>query len=336
MKKVWNWIARDLWILLLDIVAVNLAYYLAILVRFYMAGSIADQIKEYAQKYYLPTFLNFAPFYTVLCIAVFALFKLYGGMWRYAGINDMNRIIGASLVTTLIQVVGTSFIMPPSTKGRMPIPYYLIGAVLQFGFISLIRFGYRILLVEKRKLAARNSPYVPAMIIGAGETARKAIAHLEDTPFRAVVAADGKSAGQMLNGVPVVADYAASLGQVRAVFIADRKLDAEKRAEIEAKCAEAGIEVQDYTGMLSNLGGRVPVASLMSLISGPVTLVTDGQEQAFGSGEEALAALKERYEIEGIEGAKVTLRKSSAAAYVGYDAWAQQHKEDTGEDVSFF
>ena len=32
------------------------------------------------------------------------------------------------------------------------------------------------------------------------------------------------------------------------------------------------------------------ISPLMSLISGPVTLVTDGQDQVVGSGEDALAA----------------------------------------------
>ena len=35
MKKIWNNIARDLWIVLLDIIAVNAAYILALLLRFF-------------------------------------------------------------------------------------------------------------------------------------------------------------------------------------------------------------------------------------------------------------------------------------------------------------
>ena len=54
--------------------------------------------------YYLTAFWQFAPFYTVLAIAVFAAFRLYGGMWRYAGINDMNRIILANLCTSVVQI----------------------------------------------------------------------------------------------------------------------------------------------------------------------------------------------------------------------------------------
>ena len=35
MKKVWNALAKDLWIVLLDIIAVNAAYYLALIIRFF-------------------------------------------------------------------------------------------------------------------------------------------------------------------------------------------------------------------------------------------------------------------------------------------------------------
>ena len=110
----------------------------------------------------------------------------------------------------------------------------------------------------------------------------------------------------------------------------------EKRKEIRKRCEEENIEVQDYTGVLSNLGGRVPVASLLWLTRGPVTLVTEWGERTFEDGEEALKELQDRYEVDSIEGAKIFLRKSTTGAYIGYDAWAEQHKEDTGEDVSFF
>ena len=326
MKKVWDSIAKDLWIVLLDIIAVNVSYFLALLIRFYVNGEFRVTV-----NYLIGDWAKFAPFYTVLSIVIFALFKLYGGMWRFAGINDMNRIIGASLCTAVLQIVGTALFIR-----RMPITYYIIGAILQFLFLSLIRFGYRILLVEKKKVADRKTPTVPTMVIGAGETARKAIQHLEDTPFRATVVVDDKSAGKALNGINIISNYTTALTSVRAVFIADPNLSAEKRKEIKDKCDEAGIELQDYTGYLNNLGGRISVSSLLELIQGPVTLTIDNKDQQFESGEAALNSLRDRYEIKAIEGARITLTKPSSTAYVGYEAWAQQHKEQTGEDVSFF
>ena len=333
MAKVGKVIVQNLWTVLLDIVAVNLAYYLALLLRFYTQNRMADE----AVNYYLPAYANWTPYYTVACIVVFILFRLYGGMWQFAGINDMNRIVFANAVTAVIHVIGTSLIMPPGYGHlRMPITYYVIGALLQFVMIAMIRFGYRILLVEKKKVSGRKVEAVPAMVIGAGETARKAIAHMEDTPYRAIMAVDPKRSGRSLDGVPVIADFEKGLSSVKAVFIADRKLSAEKRKEIRKKCEEEGIEIQDYTGVLSNLGGSVPVASLLWVTRGPVTIVTDWGERTFPDGEDALKELQERYEVDGVEGAKIYLRKPASGAYVGYEAWAEQHKEDTGEDVSFF
>ncbi len=326
MKKIWKNVKKDLWIVLLDIVAVNAAYFLALLLRFYVNNEFRPTV-----SYYLTDWVKFTPFYTVLCIVAFAIFRLYGGMWRYAGLNDMNRIIASSVVTTILQVVGTALFIR-----RMPITYYIIGGILQFLFVALIRFAYRLLLVEKKKVTGRKSPAVPAMIIGAGETARKAIRHLDDTPFRPVVAVDEQSDGQMLDGIPVVADYASSLSAVRAVFIADPHLSAEKRKEIKQKTEAAGIELQDYTGYLSNLGGNIPLSTLLSIAQGTVTLTVDGKTVQYASGEEALSSLKGRYDVAAIDNPSVTLRRPSSAAYVGYEAWARQHKEETGEDVSFF
>ena len=103
------------------------------------------------------------------------------------------------------------------------------------------------------------------------------------------------------------------------------------------KAAEArGIEVQDYSGYLSNLGGRIPLTALLELTRGPVTVKIDQKEQTFASGEETINALKTRYDIAAIEGLKLELKQPNAAPYIGYEAWAKQHKEETGEDVSFF
>ena len=326
MKRVWEAIRKDLWIVVLDIIAVNASYYLSLVIRFFVNGSF----RPVAEEIYIPAFGKFAPFYTVLCIVVFILFRLYGGMWTFAGLNDVNRIIGACACTTVIQVVGTCLFVR-----RMPITYYAIGSVLQFVFMSVTRFGYRFFQIEKQKIGNRNAGNIPALVIGTGEWARKAVHHLESTPFKVTAIVDENSAGQSLDGVPVAKEM--DLKSIQTVFIADPGLSAEKRKDIKEKCDAAGIELQDFTGFFRNMGGRIPVASLLELNQGSVTLVVDGKEQKFASGSEAIASLSERYDVVSIEGARITLTKPSAAgAYAGFEAWAQEHKEKTGEDISFF
>ena len=330
MKNLWNNLKKDLWIVILDILIVNISYYLAVLFRFY--------IKSFEFRPVVVTYLNawvkFTPFYTVLSIVVFILFKLYGGMWRYAGINDMNRMIGANAVTALIQIFGTVIFVC-----RMPVAYYLVGATLQFFFMAIIRFGYRIIMVEKKKINDRKTPGIPALIIGTGETGRRTIRYLEEnTPFRAIAVVDAGSAGKTMDGIPVVADMDQAMQNAQAVFIADPSLTLEERAGIRQKAEAMDLDVQDYTGYLSNLGGRVPLSSLLELTVGPVTILADGKEETYSSGDKAIQRIDGRYNVVKVRGKDLTveLRKSGPMGYEGYEAWAQQHKEETGEEVSFF
>jgi len=209
--------------------------------------------------------------------------------------------------------------------------------VLQFFFLVIIRFGYRIILEEKRKIERRKSPKIPALVIGAGETARRTIRHLEEqTPYRAVAAVSKTSAGKSLDGVPVEADWKRTAERVQAIFIADPDLTDEQRKEIQELAETLKTELQDYTGYLSNLGGRVSLTSLLELMKGPVTIRTGNEEKQYAGGKEALKALTDRYEIVHLEGATIEIKKPSESAYSGYEAWAKQHKEETGEEVSFF
>ena len=244
MKRIWNSIVKDLWIVILDVIAVNAAYLLALLIRFYVNFVFRPTV-----SYLLEDWIKIAPFYTVLCILIFALFRLYGGMWRYAGLNDMNRIIAASVVTAVVQVVGSLLFVR-----RMPITYYVIGAILQFFFIALIRFGYRFLLVEKKKIENMRKPGVSAMVIGAGEAARRVVKELEnDSSFRPVCVLDSKGGtyGKMMDGIPVYGgidrlENAINQYDIRKVFIADPLLQPEIKKEIEKICKDRNIELQDF------------------------------------------------------------------------------------------
>ena len=119
-KQIESFIKGDLWVIFLDIIAVNASHFLALMIRFFVGGKFYTSLRELPYIY-----SKFAPFYTVFCILVFFLFKLYGGMWRYAGLNDINRIAGASVVTFIFQIIGTLLFVQ-----RMPLTFYSIGGAL--------------------------------------------------------------------------------------------------------------------------------------------------------------------------------------------------------------
>ena len=61
-----EFIKSDLWIIMLDIAAVNLAYFLALIMRFYVNNEFRSSV-----SFYLTYFARYAPVYTVLCLIVF-------------------------------------------------------------------------------------------------------------------------------------------------------------------------------------------------------------------------------------------------------------------------
>ena len=326
MKKIFSGMVRDFWMVILDIISVNAAYYLALIVRFYVNHKFKESV-----AYLLTDFATFAPYYTVLAIITFALFKLYGGLWKYAGLNDMNRVIGANLVTCVIQILGTALFIR-----RMPLTYYFIGAILQFFFMVLTRFGYRIILIEKKKIQNNKAVYIPAVMLGGGEKAKKVMKHIEDTAYQVTAVEDPKNAGKSLDGVPVVDDFYSVIDSVRAILIADPNLADEKREEIKKLAEAKGLDLQDYTGYFTNLSGRIPLTPLFELTRGPVTVRLENEEKKYRDGKEALKALTERYDVVSIDELNLQLTKPQETAYSGYENWAKQHKEETGEDVSFF
>ncbi len=258
MNKVKQTIKSDLWIILFDIIAVNAAYYLALLIRFYVGGNFRPTV-----SYLLDDFARFAPFYTVLSIIIFFIFKLYGGMWRYAGINDMNRIIGANIATTVVQVLGTIIFIR-----RMPITYYIIGAVLQFIFVSLIRFAYRLAVIERHTLKGKpNAKY--AIVIGTSDIGHLVLKQVEDSPaYRpiAVVDTTGEMTGKMFDGIPVYGmdDVERIIDEhdIKAIFIGEAEMDSALRGKIKGIAEEKGVSFTDNTGYLTYSGENEEVVAV--------------------------------------------------------------------------
>ena len=262
-KRILRFMKFNLWLIMLDIVAFVLSYFLALVIRFYVNGQFRPSAHAYLQAWQ-----SFVPYYAVIAAVIFFFCKLYSALWRFFGLNDMNRTLGANILTTVVMVAGTLIFVR-----RMPITYYAIGAVLQF-FLTL---GYRLLgrifLAEKQKMQSRNK--LPALVIGSGSLGKRAVRQLEEGSKYQPVRIIGKDAGQTLDGIPVVSfdRFAESLKKAKAVCIADKDITKEQRRQIEEAAGDR--EIFDYTGVLANMNGAVPLTGLLETISGPVTIKTD-------------------------------------------------------------
>ena len=251
MDRIKNALKRDIWILLLDIVSVNLAYYLALAFRVAVnnMGGIFGSPSDV--PVYFSAFYRIAPIYTVLCIVVFFLFKLYGGVWRFAGINDMYRILASWVITTLIQIVLSYFIMKAIgfNTSRMPATYYMVGCMLQLLFMTAIRFGPKTIADEKRR---RSKKAAKALVVGAGDLGQQTVKVLQSGPdydVCFVVDPEEEHVGLLLDGIPVFGletlEALLEKNEIRCVFLAEPHLGDPDRRRIANICKAANIDLKE-------------------------------------------------------------------------------------------
>lgn len=266
----------NVFIVVLDIVAVNAAYYIALYARFYGYDELSG---IFLQK--LNVWERFTPIYTIISLVVFGAFRLYSGMWKYAGVHDFNRILGASIVTSIIHTVGTwAFIE------RMPRTYYILGAILQFVFVTGVRMSYRIFIMERAKIIRFASPAENVMIVGHGGNVKRIMDYLENDKehnLRPVCIIDDRTgiSGFSMDGVPVIGspdriEYGIEKYKVRNVFIANPLLDNEIRKELKKVCEERDLILRDYAGYLVYLDSN---DALLQIVKAPATISVKGVDK---------------------------------------------------------
>ena len=325
---------------LFDIFAVNIAYYLALILRFYVEHEF-----HLAYTIFMPLFLKFAPYYTVCCLVVFAAFKLYSGIWRYAGLNDVNRVLFANLVTFVIQVAGTMLFVR-----RMPITYYALGALIQLALIFCSRFSIRLITEEASRLSRDKSATVNMLIVGAGESARILLHQLEndkDNLARPVCLVDlrGRETGRLFDGLPVVNGMesirdAVRKYNVKSVAIADSLLDEESRKAVRALCRELDLGVQDFSGYNRGANGGLSLLKVLELAEGAVEITHGENVQHFENPEAAALALPGKYVVKSLNAKDgvlhIVIEKDVLLINNVDESWVRDYETETGEEISFF
>ena len=339
-KWIWaRWFALRLALVLFDILAVNAAYYFALLIRFY----VAHEFHSHAAPF-LEAFFQFAPYYTAVCLILFCAFKLYSGLWKFAGLNDLNRIIFSNVLCAVVQILGSCLFVR-----RMPITYYGIGAAIQFCLITASRFSYRLISFEFHKISkAQNTNLLNAMVVGSGETARSFLSQLDRMNIVHPVCLlnykrNYRSA--ILDGVPVISgmenlESALKKHGVQIVIIVDSVMPESIRNRIKEVCKEIDVEVQDFSGYLQSGGNGITLRKLAELSTGEVEVVIDGTGKNFANGEAAWINTPGNYVVDSISAKdnKLVIHMHTNRVVLNdlNASWVEEQKQVTGEDISFF
>ncbi len=253
---------KDMLLMIYDLAAVTGAFFFALWFRF-------DCRFTEIPGEYLSAWLKFAPIYAVISVVVFGLFHLYQSIWEFASFVELQRIICASAVLAAIHTaVITLFFC------RMPVSYYIIGVAIQFLLITVVRFSYRFVLLERRKNAklSQNVIVSRVMLIGAGSAGHMILRDLHNVQninerVCCIIDDDESKHGCYLDGVPIVGGKEdillnAEKFKIDKIYLTMPSATHEQRRDILDICKETGCHLKSLPGVAEMVSETVSASSM--------------------------------------------------------------------------
>ena len=245
---------------IMDILSIAVAYGMALWIRFDFKMSTIPQ------EYYTGWRNSLLP-HVIISIIIYMMIGLYRSLWNYVSMDEMQRTFVSSVVSVIsyIIIMHVFFI-------RMPVSYYIIGWLLEFGFITFSRYSYRGARKAKNMLEQRDKELERIMIIGAGEGGRMLIKEYVNSSFLSariccIIDDDIKKQGKLLNGIKVVGgrndikDAVKEYG-IHKIIFAIPTAPIKERKEIIQICTETGCEVKVLPGIYQVVNGEVGLSRL--------------------------------------------------------------------------
>lgn len=261
-----HWKLIALYLLIYDIVTINLSYFIGLWLRF-------DLQYSKIPSEYLMAFIKFAPFYTAFSIIVFYMMHMYNSLWRFASFNELTSIMMATVVTGTAHVVGITLFVR-----RMPIAYYVFGICAQFIFTTGIRFGYRFVNLERAKREkSEKSAHVKhhVMVIGAGAAGMTVLRELHNSrelTSRACCVIDDNPNkwNRFIEGTPIVGGRDTILENaekydIDTIMLTMPSASAKDKRDILNICKETHCELKSLPGIYQLANGEVLLSKMKSV-----------------------------------------------------------------------
>ncbi len=254
-------------ILIADLILFALAHLLAYLMRFELRITPSNLWDMAAV---LPWIIPFK-------VAVFLGFGLYRGMWRYASMADLWRLLKATVFSSLSIIF---FILVLNRFQGFSRAVFLLDGGFTFLLCGGLRMGIRMAYQDffvKSKNGNKGSLWrrqngKPILIVGAGDAGEKTLRELRDNPGLSMWVAgfiddDRRKRGWTIHDVPILG----SVGDLRKVvqthniaevLIAMPSATGAQMRRIVAACDESNIRYRTLPGLGELIDGKVSVKDL--------------------------------------------------------------------------
>ncbi|MCX5668686.1 MAG: nucleoside-diphosphate sugar epimerase/dehydratase [Candidatus Omnitrophica bacterium] len=208
--------------------------------------------------------LKTLPILACIKLIILGYFGLYSGLWRYASIDDIWRIIKANVLSTVIFIVSVIFIF---SQVVIPRSVFILDGILCFCMMSGIRFFNRIFREAFRP--APKSSQKRAIIVGAGEAGVMVLRESRSNPKASIelvgfIDDDPHKNGLRIQGVMILGscnDIPAVVNKygVDEVIIAIPSAKGEVIRRIISHCQIPSVKIRIVPGLQKILNGDLEV-----------------------------------------------------------------------------
>ncbi len=256
----WKRFWRVTFLLLTDILLINLSAFLALLARFDFSLPLLMKTEFFSV-------LRFAmPAFTLLTILIFVPLKLYNSLWEFASVDELLHIVFAVLCVALVQMCAVllNFV-------NLPRSFPLLNAMFLTALTAFSRFSYRL----ARNLShhwQKKSAQKRTMLIGAGRAGMLVLREFQTSDYSlnqivCIIDDDPQKQGRYLRNVKIVgtrADIAAAAKayRVEEIVFAIPAASKQERREILHLCQQTGCRLKILPGIYQLANGEVKVQKI--------------------------------------------------------------------------
>ena len=259
-EKNYQLLIRRLCLVVLDIFCIAFAEFFALVTRF-------EFVVSYIPEEHWNSLVYYEPWFIVITLALFALFRIYSSLWEYAGEKEFKNIIYACLISTILEFGAVSL-----TGGVLPRSFYILRMVYLVAFVAGTRFTYRSVRYKRNCADCPKDEQKRTMIIGAGESGRALITEIHNSQYLnqkvcCVIDDDRSKIGKYIKGILVVGDRNAILENVekykiQEIVVAMPSASMKQIRPILDICQKTKCELKILPGMYQVMNGEVKVSKL--------------------------------------------------------------------------
>ena len=209
------------------------------------------------------------PVLIAIRVLSFFFFGLYSGIWRYASISDLARILKAVALSSILFVVYVTFFY---RLADFPRSVFIIDCFIVICFIGGSRFLYRLsreFYITKSKNGKR------ILIIGAGDAAERLLREMRQNPnidYDIVGFLDDNPAkkGRRIHDVPILGqvDDIEKIGKkenIEEAIVAIPSINGKEMRTIMYQCSNAGITCKTLPAISDILNGTITINQIREI-----------------------------------------------------------------------